>query len=116
MDLKEAMQYMNIDVDNVLSRFSGNSHLMERFVKKFPQDNTFTALQMAYKNKDYNQIEREAHTLKGIAANLGFDRLFQLSAEIVSDLRADNRENIDRLMNALREEYDRLIGWINQID
>lgn len=115
MDFMEIMKHMNVDVDDVLNRFSGNHALMERFIRKFPQDKTYCSLQEAYQTLNYEQLERAAHTLKGIAANLGFSALFGYCSELVVQLRNRNTNHIDEYYNHICEEYEMLIHWISQL-
>lgn len=72
MNLKDALELAGVDYEMTLNRFSNNAMLLERFVKKFPGDKTFQELDAAVGDKRFGDVERAAHTLKGIAANLGF--------------------------------------------
>lgn len=83
MNLKDALELAGVDYEMTLNRFSNNAMLLERFVKKFPNDKTFEELDAAVGDKRYGDVERSAHTLKGIASNLGFQYLSDLSAEVV---------------------------------
>ena len=47
MTLLEAMRDAGVDVAETLRRFSGNEALLERFMRAFPQDETFSALSAA---------------------------------------------------------------------
>lgn len=41
MDMETVLRNIDFDEAAVLNRFSGNRGLMERFIRKFPQDKTF---------------------------------------------------------------------------
>ena len=88
MNLKDALELAGVDYEMTLNRFSNNAMLLERFVKKFPGDKTFQELDAAVGDKRFGDVERAAHTLKGIAANLGFQYLSDLSAEVVNLVRS----------------------------
>lgn len=92
--------------------------LLERFVKKFPNDKTFEELDAAVGDKRYGDVERSAHTLKGIAANLGFQYLSDLSAEVVNLVRSDHydKDNIGIAFSRVAEEYEKVVSCVNRLD
>lgn len=56
----------------VKDRFCGNENLLEKFVVKFLKDPTYKNLEGSVNEGDRQGIEMNAHTLKGVAGNLGF--------------------------------------------
>ena len=64
MILKELAEILNIDLATTVARFGNNEMLFVRFIKKFPNDKTYSALCEAVENKDYKAIETSAHTLQ----------------------------------------------------
>lgn len=104
------------DVDTVLKRFGDNKALLERFMKKFISDENFHQLEKAVADKDYKAIEMTAHTLKGLAANLGFTALSNQCAEIVADIRESKFDRLDSLMEKASEEYKKIIDLIEQLN
>jgi len=97
MTFDEATDKIGVDKEETLRRFSGNTELMERFIKKFPEDTTFNELQEALKAKNWTDIENTAHTLKGVSGNLGFHELYTLSAALVTAIREKNYTEADKL-------------------
>lgn len=83
----ELLRTAGITVDDALSRFSGNLGLYERFLRKFPEDSTFSELEDGLAKVDMELVFTSAHTLKGVTGNLGFLELFESSAELVTRLR-----------------------------
>ncbi len=118
MNLKDAMELAGVDYEMTLNRFSNNAMLLERFVKKFPNDKTFLELNAAIADKRYDDVERAAHTLKGIAANLGFQYLSDLSAEVVNLVRSDkyDKDNIGIAISRVEKEYEKVISCVNRLD
>lgn len=118
MNLKNAMERAGVDFEMTLNRFSNNESLLERFVKKFPNDKTFQELSAAVSDKRYEDVERSAHTLKGIAANLGFQYLSDLSAEIVNLVRSEycNNDNIWIAYSRVEKEYEKVVSCVNRLD
>lgn len=86
MTLLEAMRDAGVDVAETLRRFSGNEALLERFMRAFPQDETFSALSAAVDGARYDEAGRLAHSIErhsgqpglsavaGAVRRLGFGR------------------------------------------
>lgn len=76
-----------IQVEEALERFLGNRALLERFLKKFPEDTNYGALCQALAAGDTEGAFRAAHTLKGVCGNLSMGTLFTLVSAQTEDLR-----------------------------
>ena len=76
------------DVDNALVRFLNNEAFYEKCFKKFFADPAFPALGEALRTKNADEAFRHAHTLKGLASNMGLNAVHDLSVELVEPLRA----------------------------
>lgn len=67
-------------------------------------------------DKVLSRLVSEAHTLKGICLNLGFDNLFAPSQELTEKLRgATTIEGTDELFAAVEKEYDRTCEALRKI-
>lgn len=101
MEIQEICRLLEIDWQACVDRFSGNEALYRRFLFRFPQDETWQQLSQAWEQQDIPGVERGAHTLKGIAANLGLARLQADSAAVVDAVRAGRTETLPALMERL---------------
>ena len=81
MTIRECYGELGLDFDAVLSRLV-NEKLVQKFALKFLDDPSFQNLKDALDSKDVETAFRAAHTLKGVCLNLGFDRLYEVSAEL----------------------------------
>lgn len=116
MTLLEALNAANVDVEVTLHRFGGNETLLERFVRKFPSDETFSQLEQSVEEKQFDAMERAAHTLKGTSANLGFQELSDRCAALVSAIRQDSKEDAEPLFGRIAEEYHKIMELVAAID
>ncbi len=116
MKIEDAEKMLGWNVEETLKRFSGNRALYRRFLQKFPQDPTFEKLQNAVKSDDFSAVETAAHTLKGVAGNLGFSVLFTKSAELVNVVRSGETNRIHPLFAEVETEYRRVISGISAIE
>lgn len=76
------------DVDNALVRFLNNEAFYAKCFKKFFDDPAFPALGDALREKNADAAFRQAHTLKGLASNMGLTAVHDMAAELVEPLRA----------------------------
>ena len=116
MQFNEVLAYIIPDQETVLRRFAGNSSLLERFVRKFPQDQSFEKLTTAMENNDYTAIETAAHTLKGVTGNLGFQGLFEKSEEMVVAVRKQEYERLQPLYEKVKDDYNELMEHLSKLD
>lgn len=82
-DIRAIYERIGADFDDVAGRL-GSPALVERFAGKFVQDDSFSQLEDALAAHDAKAAFRAAHTLKGVALNLG---LSNLAAPLSSSLR-----------------------------
>ena len=116
MKLRDICDKLNINYEENISRFAGNENIYIKFLKKFLEDNTYNNLKQAYNQKSYEDIEKNAHMLKGLSANLGINRIFILSNDIVQSVRRKEFNKIDSLYNILSKEYELTLQMIRNID
>lgn len=115
MTLRELFIEIGADIDIVINRFAGNEKLLERFIKKFPEDKNFEELKKAVQDDDYQVMERTAHTLKGVSANLGFSEIGDICADIVQAVRQEKQDTISLLFEELKVKYETIVNCIIQL-
>lgn len=109
MFIKEFYETIGVDPTDVLNRFGSNETMLEKFLMKFLNDQTFLTLEEAIKKQDWEEVFRAAHTLKGICGNFDFKELYSLSSKIVEEYRANNFTPIPELFKTLKAEYERTV-------
>ncbi len=80
-----------MDVDDTLARFGGNEALLMKYVRRFPADPSFAALEQALQSGDHEATQTACHTLKGVSGTLGLQSLYVACAELMADLRTRNQ-------------------------
>ena len=86
MDLKELYDQIGGNYQETISRLPSEP-MVKKFVLKYPADPTYAQLQAAIAQKDWETAFRAAHTLKGVAQNLGLDRLYTAVFALTEQLR-----------------------------
>ena len=115
MNINECYQAMGADYEEVFGRLR-NERLITKFVLKFPGDPSFSQLQSTLEEKNVEEAFRAAHTLKGVAQNLGFTPLYEATATLTEVLRAGNLPEDDKMMNTVAKEYERTVAAIEQLN
>ena len=115
MNINECYQAMGADYEEVFGRLR-SERLITKFVLKFPGDPSFSQLQSTLEEKNVEEAFRAAHTLKGVAQNLGFTPLYEATATLTEVLRAGNLPEDDKMMNTVAKEYERTVAAIEQLN
>lgn len=97
-----------------LARFSGNAALYEKYLKRFPGDESFAAMCAAIDAGDAGAAFDAAHTLKGITGNLSMTRLYGDLGPLVEALRRGDLAGADALLKPVTEDYDGIISALSQ--
>ena len=84
----ESLKAYGADVEEGLARCLNKEDFYAKCYKKFLDDPAFSGLDEALQKKDADTAFRHAHTLKGLAANMGLTPIHDLAVKIVEPLRA----------------------------
>lgn len=113
--LKTQLIKAGVDVNSVLERFMGNEALLERFLKKFPQDENYQKLCSAMEARDLDAAITASHTLKGVCGNLSITPLFDLLNNQVAALRSNDCQNAEEMMPQISKAYTAVTDAISQL-
>lgn len=116
MTLTAFYKAIESDYDAVLHRMGGSEKMVDKFVKKFPNDKAAPELFEAFNNKDFETAFRAAHTLKGVCSNLNFDKLHDSASELTEALRDQVADNAAELLEKVRRDYDEIISFLKELD
>lgn len=100
-----ALKEAGADTDGALRRLSGNIGLYQKILRMFPQDETYQQIESALQANDWAALLAAAHTLKGVAGNLGLTPLSDACADTVSLLRAERYAEAGASCAELRHAY-----------
>lgn len=112
---KTQLTAAGVDVNSALERFMGNEDLLERFLKKFPQDGNYQKFCAAMEAGDWETALTASHTLKGVCGNLSITPLFDLLTNQVAALRADDWQSAKERMQQIAKAYTAVIDAIRQL-
>lgn len=114
-DLMNALEALGADPQSVMTEvFMNDWQFYCDCLKKFPQDNNMELLRKAMKTSDTPAAIRAAHTLKGIADNLGLLPVVDAAYSVLSDLRAGGEKSrTDADMEELESVYSKFYALLN---
>lgn len=107
-----------ISVKSGLTRVGGNRNLYRKLLRKFSRNHADDAndLRNALDKDDTGTATHLAHTMKGLAGNLGAHDLHMASANLETDLRLNRTENIPGLFKAFSETLDLVLNSITALE
>ncbi len=84
-----------IDVEGGLSRVGGNKSLFEKLITKFKDAGIkhYTDIQAEVDKGDWETATRVAHTLKGVAGNLGITGVFETAKAVEAECKEESLQN-----------------------
>ena len=108
-------EFMNLP--ELLERVENDQELLAELFALFQEDlpASRAALQTAVHGDDLREIERTAHRLKGMLANLSAKQAASLTAEIESTARAGNAAKIRELMLTFDLHVSALSGALDSL-
>ena len=119
MDVKDCYREFEGNYEDALNRLM-NDALIEKFLKKFLNDDSFNSLSVSIENRDYHEAFKAAHTLKGVSLNLSLSRLSASASEITEYLRDCDNKIIDetvlfRLFDSVSKDYRMTVEVIEKL-
>lgn len=111
---KADLNAAGIQADEALERFMGNEALLARFLKKFPEDQSYDALCRALKAGDTEGAFRASHTLKGVCGNLSMRTLFTLVSGQTECLRSGDLAGGAAQMPEITRTYEAVCDAIRR--
>ena len=116
MNLEKLYQEMGGDMADAVRRL-GSASAVERFLRMFAGDDTFAMLQAAMSAGDARRAFRAAHTLKGLAANLGLVvQLWQAASALTEALRGSDMQRASALYPETAAAYREACAAIGDLE
>lgn len=114
--MQEKLEDYGMDYKGTLERFMGNEGLYLRVLGKLEKDDNAQKLQEAIDAGDLDAAFNAAHTLKGVAANLGLTPLLEAVNMIVEPLRRrEQRDDYIMLSQAVLEQFDKITQLVKNL-
>lgn len=99
---------VGIDYDAALARFVGKRAIYEKYLIRFLEDEHAMEAAKAFEERNYEEMLEQTHALKGLAGTLGMTSLFEVSSDIVKDLRSGEVDELEEKLKKLLAERERI--------
>ena len=115
------LEACGVNLSGVLQRFMGNKSIYMKMLPLVIKDTSFAALKEALLENNYEKAFAQAHTLKGVAGNLGFDNVLESLVPLVEILRqtdtvSSHIEEIEGCMAKVAVEYDKILKILGSME
>jgi len=104
-----------VNVTEGSARVMNNIKLYVKLLGKFKNDNNLNDLEAAIAAGDLPKAQNAAHTIKGVAANLAFSKLFAECLELETQIKSGavnpaQLETVKTVFAATLQEIDKVIS------
>ncbi len=110
--LLEKLKDWGIDLNGVRARFLNDDALYLDCLQEFSQDTCFEELDTAVQAQEYAAAFEHAHTLKGVAGNLGLIPLYDALSDLTECLRAQNYGRLEDVYQQMLQEKENFLRLI----
>jgi len=97
-----------IDVEEALTKFSGNEKLYRGVLVKFldSNQNIVQTIKDDLSSGDIEKARREAHTVKGVSGLIGAQKLFKIASILEQEIQEKNGEDVQSYLQVFSEELE----------
>ena len=108
-NFKSVFEAYGGDYDVTMSRFMGKETLYMKILGMMFQDENLKKLGTAIEENDLDAAFEAAHTLKGVAGNLGLTPFYDSVCRIVEPIRKrEEREDYTQMYQEIQDEFSRV--------
>lgn len=116
MTIKECYAMMESDYEDVIARLSKDERV-EKYLRKFLVSTDYSDLVQAVADKNYEDVFRFSHNLKGMGLNLSFTKLYTSASELCENVRGGApKADCEPLMAKVMADYNQVINAIKMLD
>ncbi len=115
MTVAQMYTAMGSDYNALLERL-GSERLIKKLLVKYPEDKNFDILAEGMAEKDYEKAFTGVHTVKGLSSNMGFDKLFEVSAKLSDSLKHHQYEGVEEMYEDVKKAQEEVLSLIAQTE
>ncbi len=107
-----------VDVESGLIRVGGNMGLYKKLLIKFRDDysNSFNEIKAALNNDNLEEAERFAHTVKGVAGNIGINKLQKIAGDLEAVIRKQETDRYDIMLKKYSKELSKVLTTLKDLE
>lgn len=104
-ELREA----GVNLEKGTARFVGNEFLFLAYLKKFPDETSYSRMTEELSHKNYEEAFKAAYNLKRLTENLAIESLNKKVTPLVEAIHREKLEEAEALYRAVKESYDKVV-------
>jgi two-component system sensor histidine kinase/response regulator len=103
-----------LEIDKALRRVGGSVKLLRKLLNRFSENeaDVIQRIKTAIENNDANTATREAHTIKGLAGNIGAIKMAECAGVVEDMLRRGESDGLALVLDAMEQELATLLERI----
>ena len=103
-----------LETDKALRRVGGSVKLLRKLLNRFSENegDVIKRIKTAIENNDANTATREAHTVKGLAGNIGAIKMAECAGVVEDMLRRGESDGLALVLDAMEQELATLLERI----
>ncbi|MBT6226710.1 MAG: response regulator [Candidatus Scalindua sp.] len=107
-----------IDVESSLIRVGGNMKLYKQLLIEFRDDysNSFHDIKIAIENNNLKDAERYAHSVKGVAGNIGISKLHKIAGDLEAVIKKRETDKYDIKLKKYSKELSKVLTTLKALD
>lgn len=108
--IRKRLTETGIDLDTTLERFCNNENMLLSFLRQFDQEESINVMRRTHTLQD-TEFRNATHALKGLSGNLGMTRLYEITSQMMQEIRKEDacdKELLEQLYQRAYQEYQRL--------
>ncbi|MCP4271985.1 MAG: response regulator [Gammaproteobacteria bacterium] len=107
-----------IDVETGLIRVGGNRKLYKNLLIKFRDDysNSFQKIKRAIEDNNLKDAEMYAHTVRGVAGNIGINKLQKIADDLEAGIRKRETDKFDSMLKKYSRELSKVLTTLKALE
>ncbi|MCI9627825.1 MAG: Hpt domain-containing protein [Eggerthellaceae bacterium] len=112
-DMNTKLAPYGIDYLDAMDRMDNDRDLYKMLALKYLDNSKYTDLVAALEVEDFDEAYKAAHSLKGVAGNLSFSKLFDVAASMSEALFQGEYQAAEKMLPDLSDANDKVIEGLN---
>ena len=112
-DMNTKLAPYGIDYLDAMDRMDNDGDLYKMLALKYLDNSKYTDLVAALEVEDFDEAYKAAPSLKGVAGNLSFSKLFDVAASMSEALFQGEYQAAEKMLPDLSDANDKVIEGLN---
>ncbi len=114
---KNLPELPGIDVEEALTKFSGNEKLYRGVLVKFYESNLniVQTIKEALNSGDIEKARREAHSIKGVSGLIGAQKLFEVASILEQEIQERDGEGVESYLQDFSEALESILSSLERV-